>query len=82
MDSTRVTSEVVVIRRNIAPIGLFLCRLITLCLVYSTPALAHDPGRELPGSEYRDNDRVQSESLDPKHEKDHDEDREGERGHN
>jgi hypothetical protein len=82
MDSTRVTSEVVVIRRNIAPIGLFLCRLIALCLVYSTPALAHDPGRAIAGSGYRDNHGVQSETLDPKHEKDHDEDREGERGHN
>jgi hypothetical protein len=81
MDSTQVTSEVVVVRRNIAPIGLFLCRLIALCVVYSTPALAHDQGRVAAGSRLRDDRSVQSESLDPKHEKDHDEDREVERGH-
>ena len=79
MDSNRVAGEVVMLRRIVARIGRFVCRLIAFCLVYSTPALSHDTDLRIAESGYADGNRLQSESLDPKHDKDHDEDREGER---
>lgn len=74
MESGRVAYKVGVLRRNVAPTGRLVCRLIFLYLVYSTPALAHDPGREAGPAE---GDQMLSESLDPKHDRDHDEDRDG-----
>ena len=74
MESGRVAYKVGVLRRNAAPTGRLVCRLVFLYLVYSTPALAHDPGREAGPAE---GDRMLSESLDPKHDRDHDEDRDG-----
>jgi hypothetical protein len=71
MESGRVACKVGVLRRNVAPIGRLVCRLISLYLVYSTPALAHDPGRD---SRPAEDNRMLSESLDPKHDKDHDRD--------
>jgi hypothetical protein len=81
MDSNRAGVAVVTLRRHVARIGPFVCRLIAFCLVYSTPALSHDPHRHIAESSYADNNRLQSESLDPKHDKDHDENREGQRGY-
>ena len=74
MQKGRAACKVGILRRNVAPIGRLVCRLIFLYLVYSTPALAHDPGRESGPAE---GNRMLSESLDPKHDRDHDEDRDG-----
>ena len=81
MDSNRVAGGVGVLGPTVARIGRFVCRLIAFCLVYSTPAFSHDQDREIARSGYAQSNRLESESLDPKHDKDHDEDREGERGH-
>ena len=74
MQKGRAACKVGILRRNVASIGRLVCRLIFLYLVYSTPALAHDPGRESGPAE---GNRMLSESLDPKHDRDHDEDRDG-----
>jgi hypothetical protein len=81
MDSNRAAGEVVMLRHHVARIGRFVCRLIAFCLLYSTPALAQDPGRQIADFAYANCNQMQSESLDPKHDKDHDEDRDGERDH-
>ena len=81
MDSNPVAGRVAMLPRYAAQIGRFVCRLIAFCLLYSTPALAQDPGRQIADSGYADSNRMQSESLDPKHDKDHDEDRGAERDH-
>ena len=81
MDSNRVTGTVAMRPSHVARIGRFVCRLIAFCLLYSTPALSHDPDRQIAESGYAGSNLLQSESLDPKHDKDHDEDREGERDH-
>ena len=80
----RVTSEVPVGRR-LALFGLFVSRLMAFCILYFAPALAYVPGA--PGTApvpvavgERVVDSPSAESLDPKHEKDHDETRESEHG--
>ena len=90
MDSVRVTSKAPVGRR-LALFGLFVSRLMAFCILYFAPALAYVPGAPgtvpvpVPvavavGVGERVVDSPSAESLDPKHEKDHDETRESERG--
>ncbi len=80
MDNNRVAGAVVTLGPKATRIGGFVYRLIAICLVFSVPALAYGQGREFAESGYAQSNRLESESLDPKHDKDHDEDREGERG--
>ena len=83
MDSVRVTSEVPVGRR-LALFGLFVSRLMAFCILYFAPALAYVPGASGPAPVPAVGERAgvgpAAESLDPKHEKDHDETRESDHG--
>lgn len=90
MDSVRVTSEAPVGRR-LALFGLFVSRLMAFCILYFAPALAYVPGSPGPASppawavsgwagESVVVESPAAETLDPKHEKDHDETRESEHG--
>jgi hypothetical protein len=90
MESVRISSEVPVGHR-LARFGLFVSRLMAFCLLYFAPVLAYVP--DSPGSapvpvqtvgdrvDGRVSDSSAAETLDPKHEKDHDEAREAEHGH-
>lgn len=88
MESARFTSEVPVGRR-LALFGLFVSRLMAFCLLYFAPVLAYVPDSPGPAPvravgdtvDERVNDSPAAETLDPKHEKDHDEAREAEHGH-
>lgn len=84
MDSVRISSDLPLISRKIAIMGSVVSRVITFCLLYFAPALAYEQGAPSPvepvlavAVEAPD----ATEYLDPKHGKDHDEDRGGERGH-
>ena len=87
MDSAGMTSDEPVGPR-LALFGLFVSRLMAFCLLYFAPALASVPGASGPapvpvqavdGWE-RGTDSPVAETLDPKHDKDHDQAREGEHG--
>jgi hypothetical protein len=83
MDSVRIPSDLPRVSQKIALMGSLVSRLVAFCLLYFAPTLAYEQGAPAPASE-----PVQAfaevpattESLDPKHGKDHDEDRETERG--
>ena len=81
MDSVRITSDLPRVSQKIALMGSLVSRLVAFCLLYFVPTLAYEQGAPAP-------EPVQTvtpvpaatESLDPKHGKDHDEDRAAERG--
>jgi len=81
MDSVRITSDLPRVSQKIALMGSLVSRLVAFCLLYFAPTLAYEQGAPAP-------EPVQevaqlpaaTESLDPKHGKDHDEDRAAERG--
>ena len=83
MDSVRITSDLPRVSQKIALMGSLVSRLVAFCLLYFAPTLAYEQGAPAPVPE-----PVQAvtqvpaatESLDPKHGKDHDEDRAAERG--
>lgn len=86
MHSARVATDRPMINRRLALIGSFVSRLITFFLLYFGPALAHDLGPPGPAFEQAvvANEGTESpgvETLDPKHQKDHDVDRMTQRGH-
>ena len=72
MDRVRMTGNAFVLTRRNALVAEFVCRLVTFCLIYSMPALAHDQGRHAQAPR-RATAAPAGETLDPKHEKDHDE---------
>ena len=72
MGRVRITGDAFVLTRRKALIAEFVCRLVTFCMLYSMPALAHDHGRHAQASR-RATTAPAAETLDPKHEKDHDE---------
>jgi hypothetical protein len=71
---------------RIALIGSLVSRLVAFCLLYFAPVLAYEQGAPdsapasaaVVGSAF--SEPLGAESLDPKHEKDHDQDREADRG--
>jgi hypothetical protein len=69
---------------RIALIGSLVSRLVAFCLLYFAPVLAYEQGAPdaPPESAVTPafNEPLASESLDPKHEKDHDLDRKTDRG--
>ena len=81
MDSVRITSDLPRVSQKIALMGSLVSRLVAFCLLYFVPTLAYEQGAPAP-------EPVQTvtpvpaatESLDPKHGKDHDEDRAAEHG--
>ena len=83
MDSVRITSDLPRVSQKIALMGSLVSRLVAFCLLYFAPTLAYEQGTPAPAPE-----PVQAvtqvpgatESLDPKHGKDHDEDRAVEHG--
>ena len=81
MDSARVTNDLLIVSRRIALIGSLVSRLIAFCLLYFAPTLAYEQGSPAPDLIPAVDASAVSESLDPKHEKDHDRDRGGDRGH-
>jgi hypothetical protein len=84
MDSVRITSDLPRVSEKIALMGSIVSRLIAFCLLYFAPALADEQGAPAPVPEPVQavaSSAVATESLDPKHGKDHDEGRETQRGH-
>ena len=77
MDSARVTNDLPTISRKIALMGSLVSRLIAFCLLYFVPALAYEQGAPAPALDPTAvvAEPLSAESLDPKHEKDHDQDR-------
>jgi hypothetical protein len=69
---------------RIAFIGSLVSRLVAFCLLYFAPVLAYEQGAPDPASAAEVgaafSEPLAAESLDPKHEKDHDQDRDSERG--
>lgn len=69
---------------RIALIGSLVSRLVAFCLLYFAPVLAYEQGAPDPASAAAESpafsEPLAAESLDPKHEKDHDQDRESDRG--
>jgi hypothetical protein len=79
-----MTSDLPRVSHKIALMGSLVSRLITFCLLYFAPALAYEQGAA-PAPVPEPVQAVApsaaaTESLDPKHGKDHDEGREAERG--
>lgn len=69
---------------RIAMMGSFVSRLMAFCLLYFAPVLAYEQGAPDAGpaavAAPTFSVPLAAESLDPKHEKDHDQDRESDRG--
>jgi hypothetical protein len=69
---------------RIALIGSLVSRLVAFCLLYFAPVLAYEQAAPDPAPALAVapafNEPLAAESLDPKHEKDHDQDRETDRG--
>ena len=69
---------------RIAMMGSLISRLVAFCLLYFAPVLAYEQGAPDAGSAAAVapplSEPRATESLDPKHEKDHDQDREADRG--
>ena len=87
MDSARVNYGLPTSSGRIAMIGSFVSRLVAFCLLYFAPVLAYEQGAPDAGpasvvaaSAPASSVLLAAESLDPKHEKDHDQDRESDRG--
>ena len=84
MDSVRMRSDLPRVSERIAFMGSLVSRLITFCLLYFAPALAYEQGAApAPVPEpvqVSAPNAAATESLDPKHGKDHDEGRQAERG--
>jgi len=78
MDSARAKHDLPIVSGKIALMGSFVSRLVAFCLLYFAPVLAYEQGVPVSGSGV-DRPTV-AESLDPKHQKDHDPERESERG--
>jgi hypothetical protein len=89
MDSAWVRNDLPTVSGRIALIGSWVSRLIAFCLLYFAPTLAYEQGVYEQGalvapatatvsafSEPLAAVPLAAESLDPKHEKDHDQDRE------
>jgi len=83
MDSARVTNDLPTISGKIAFMGSLVSRLIAFCLLYFAPALAYEQGAPAPVLDPAAvvDEPLSAESLDPKHDKDHDQDRESDHGH-
>lgn len=68
---------------RIAMIGSLVSRLVAFCLLYFAPVLAYEQGTPDPALASAVvpafSEPLAAESLDPKHEKDHDQDREADR---
>jgi len=76
MDSVRISSDLPMISRKAALMGAFISRLMIFCLLYFAPALASEPGAPAPELiKVLAQSSAATESLDPKHSKDHDSDR-------
>ena len=80
MDSARVTNDLPTISRKIAVMGSLVSRLIAFCLLYFAPALAYEQGAPATDLATVVAEPLSAESLDPKHEKDHDQDRDSDHG--
>jgi hypothetical protein len=84
MDSARVNYGLPTSSGRIAMIGSFVSRLVAFCLLYFAPVLAYEQGAldtgPASGVASAFSEPLAAESLDPKHEKDHDQDRESDRG--
>jgi hypothetical protein len=83
MDSVRITSDLPRVSEKIALMGSLVSRLVAFCLLYFAPALAYEQGAPAPAPETVEAAAqvpAATESLDPKHGKDHDEDHEAKRG--
>ena len=86
MDSARVKNDLPTISRKIALMGSVVSRLIAFCLLYFAPALAYEQAAPAPdlaavAPSVFASEPSSAESLDPKHEKDHDQDRNSDRTH-
>ena len=84
MDSARVNYGLPTSSGRIVMIGSFVSRLVAFCLLYFAPVLAYEQGAPdtgpASGVAAAFSEPLAAESLDPKHEKDHDQDRESDRG--
>ena len=80
MDSVRITSGLPRVSHKIALMGSLVSRLVAFCLLYFAPTLAYEQGSPEPAPQAVAQVPAATESLDPKHGKDHDEGREAERG--
>ena len=83
MDSARVNYSLPTLSGRIAMMGSFVSRLVAFCLLYFAPVLAYEQGAPDAGPAAvvapTLSEPLATESLDPKHEKDHDQDRESDR---
>jgi hypothetical protein len=82
MDSARVNYSLPTISGRIAMVGSLVSRLVAFCLLYFAPVLAYEQGAPDAGPAAvaaAFSEPLATESLDPKHEKDHDQDRESDR---
>lgn len=75
MDSARVRNDLPRVSRKIALMGSLVSRLIAFCLLYFAPGLAYEQSSPAPEILAVVSEPPAAESLDPKHEKDHDQDR-------
>jgi hypothetical protein len=83
MDSARVKRNLPTGSGRIALMGSVVSRLMAFCLLYFAPALAYEQGaptNPAAAAVPAFNRPLAAESLDPKHDKDHDQDREPEHG--
>jgi hypothetical protein len=78
MDSARVSRDLPTVSGRIALLGSFISQLVAFCLLYFAPVLADE--QDAPGPVPAIAAPRGGETLDPKHEKDHVQDRASDRG--